>query len=59
MTEKEKGPEVELSLSDRFQGGFCQYFNTPLPNPNSCEHCINCGKSVIDGSLICRIGALL
>ncbi len=37
MTEQ----NVEVGVGERFQGGFCTVFNTPLPDNNSCKPCIH------------------
>ena len=55
MTDKD--PNVEIAVGERFQGGYCRFWNHPLPSLESCEPCIHCGKREVGGGFRCRAGA--
>lgn len=57
-TVEEREKKVELSLSDRFQGGFCGFYNVPLPSNDNCLFCEH-GRIGLDGKSGCRLGVRL
>lgn len=57
MTDKEKPQNVEINIGERFLGGYCGFYNTPLQNLESCKPCVYCGRSEASGEFVCRMGA--